>query len=172
MQTVPTRLRGSRPLWRCDFMRVELLCLWQLGKSIKCLLFVSPPPGASSDFYPHCLLTSACRVMCHCVTSGVLTRKKIQGTRLFLLSSVHVKNIRISSEFFYFLQKFRRNWNMFYQSRDYQNLNICRIVLRVLQHICERISSDVWDFEINVNLKFNITHQKFHLKLLSCTVNQ
>ena len=43
-------------------------------------------------------------------------------------------------------------WNMFHQSKIYQNLNSLRIVLRVLQHFCERISSDGSE----INLKFNI----------------
>lgn len=41
---------------------------------------------------------------------------------------------------------------MFHQSKIYQNLNNLRIVLRVLQHFCERISSDGSE----INLKFNI----------------
>ena len=135
---------------------------------------------------PFCLSASGClfrflsRLPSHfCLPCDVslchvrsFNQKEDTGDAIIFIIISSCKNIKNSSEILIFFKKFSRNWIMFYQSKVYQNLNICRIVLRVLQHICERISSDVWDFEINVNLKFDITHQKFHLKLLSCLVNQ
>ena len=143
MQTLPTELRKSRLYSAYEDVRVY--ACWNVCDNLaqvnqmSWVLFLRLLSRFFRSLSPITLL-----LQCHVKKSWV--------TRLFS-SSVHVTN---TSEIFWFFIEFpsliKIVWNMFHQSKIYQNLNNLRIVLRVLQHFCERISSDGSE----INLKFNI----------------